>query len=680
MSKSLYIAEKPSVAQEFARALGLQTARRDGYLEGEDAIVTWCVGHLVTMSYPEVYDERLKKWSLSTLPFLPKEFKYEVIPSVKKQYTIVSGLLNRPDVETIYVCTDSGREGEYIYRLVEQMAGVKGKKRHRVWIDSQTEEEILRGIREAKELSEYDNLASAAYLRAKEDYLMGINFSRLLSLKYGDTISNYLNTRYTVISVGRVMTCVLGMVVRREREIREFVKTPFYRVLGDFGLHGRSFEGEWRAVSGSTYCEPHKLYKENGYKKKEDAESLIHFLEEEKPVRAVLTSMERKKEKKNPPLLFNLAELQNECSRRFKLSPDETLRVVQELYEKKLVTYPRTDARVLSGAVAKEIYKNIGGLRSYGKLSEYAQEVLNGTAWKGIAKTRYVNDKQITDHYAIVPTGQGLSALRSLNPVSEQIYEVIARRFLAIFYPAAEYQKVQLVTEVRGERFFSGFKVLLNEGYLKVLPQGTADAAKKKADAENEETEDVRVDAEFLELLKHLKKGDSVEVSGFHIKEGETSPPKRYNSGSMILAMENAGQLIEDEELRAQIKGSGIGTSATRAEILKKLVNNKYIALNKKTQIITPTLLGEMIFDVVRASIYGLLNPELTASWEKGLTQMAEGTITEDYYMQKLEKYITDKTQAVLAADYRRALRPCFDASARFYKTQKSEKKETKKK
>lgn len=680
MSKSLYIAEKPSVAQEFARALGLQTARRDGYLEGEDAIVTWCVGHLVTMSYPEVYDERLKKWSLSTLPFLPKEFKYEVIPSVKKQYTIVSGLLNRPDVETIYVCTDSGREGEYIYRLVEQMAGVKGKKRRRVWIDSQTEEEILRGIREAKELSEYDNLASAAYLRAKEDYLMGINFSRLLSLKYGDTISNYLNTRYTVISVGRVMTCVLGMVVRREREIREFVKTPFYRVLGDFGLHGRSFEGEWRAVSGSTYCEPHKLYKENGYKKKEDAESLIHFLEEEKPVRAVLTSMERKKEKKNPPLLFNLAELQNECSRRFKLSPDETLRVVQELYEKKLVTYPRTDARVLSGAVAKEIYKNIGGLCSYGKLSEYAHEVLNGTAWKGIAKTRYVNDKQITDHYAIVPTGQGLSALRSLNPVSEQIYEVIARRFLAIFYPAAEYQKVQLVTEVRGERFFSGFKVLLNEGYLKVLPQGTADAAKKKADAENEETEDVRVDAEFLELLKHLKKGDSVEVSGFHIKEGETSPPKRYNSGSMILAMENAGQLIEDEELRAQIKGSGIGTSATRAEILKKLVNNKYIALNKKTQIITPTLLGEMIFDVVRASIYGLLNPELTASWEKGLTQMAEGTITEDYYMQKLEKYITDKTQAVLAADYRRALRPCFDASARFYKTQKSEKKETKKK
>ena len=680
MSKSLYIAEKPSVAQEFAKALGLQTARKDGYLEGEDAIVTWCVGHLVTMSYPEAYDERLKKWSLSTLPFLPKKFKYEVIPAVKKQFDIVSGLLNRPDVETIYVCTDSGREGEYIYRLVEQMAGVKGKKRRRVWIDSQTEEEILRGIREAKDLSEYDNLASAAYLRAKEDYLMGINFSRLLSLKYGDAISNYLNTRYTVISVGRVMTCVLGMVVRREREIRDFVKTPFYRVLGDFGLHGRSFEGEWRAVSGSAYCEPHKLYKENGYKEKEDAEALIRYLEAARPMDARLAAMERKKEKKNPPLLFNLAELQNECSRRFKLSPDETLRVVQELYEKKLVTYPRTDARVLSSAVAKEIYKNIGGLRSYGKLSEYANEVLNGAAWKGIARTRYVNDKQITDHYAIVPTGQGLPALRSLNPVSEQIYEVIARRFLGIFYPAAEYQRVQLTTEVRGERFFSSFKVLLSEGYLKVLPQGQAEAAKKKKDAENDETEDVRVDAEFLELLKRLKKGDPIETAGFHIKEGETSPPKRYNSGSMILAMENAGQLIEDEELRAQIKGSGIGTSATRAEILKKLVNNKYIALNKKTQIITPTLLGEMIFDVVRASIYGLLNPELTASWEKGLTRMAEGQITEDYYMQKLEKYITDKTQAVLAADYRRALRPCFDASSRYYKTQKSEKKETKKK
>ena len=676
MTKSLFIAEKPSVAQEFAKALKLNTSRRDGYLEGEDSIVTWCVGHLVTMSYPEAYDEKLKKWSLQTLPFLPEKFKYEVIPSVKKQFEIVKGLLNRPDVETIYVCTDSGREGEYIYRLVEQMAGVRGKKRRRVWIDSQTEEEILRGIREAKDLSEYDNLASAAYLRAKEDYLMGINFSRLLTLKYGNTISSYLNTKYTVISVGRVMTCVLGMVVRREREIREFVKTPFYRVLGDFGLHGRRFEGEWRAVSGSAFCEPHRLYKENGFKKKEDAEGLIRFLEEEKPPQARLFSAERKKEKKNPPLLFNLAELQNECSRRFKLSPDETLRVVQELYEKKLVTYPRTDARVLSTAVAKEIGKNLSGLKSYGKVSQFASEVLAGTSWKGIAKTRYVNDKQITDHYAIIPTGQGLGALKSLAPVSEQIYEVIARRFLGIFYPAAEYQKVQLVTEVREERFFSSFRVLLKEGYLRVQPQAP-DSSKKKS--EEDETEDVRVDAEFLELLKGLKKGDSVEASGFRIKEGETSPPKRYNSGSMILAMENAGQLIEDEELRAQIKGSGIGTSATRAEILKKLVNNQYIALNKKTQIITPTLLGEMIYDVVRASIYSLLNPELTASWEKGLTQMAEGTITEEVYMQKLEKFITDKTTNVLNADYRRALRPCFDASAKFYKNNNKKKEQEKK-
>ena len=667
MGKSLYIAEKPSVAQEFAKALKLQASRRDGYQEGEDSVVTWCVGHLVTMSYPEVYDEKYKKWSLQTLPFLPERFLYEVIPSVKKQFDIVKGLLNRPDVETIYVCTDSGREGEYIYRLVEQMAGVHGKKRRRVWIDSQTEEEILR--REAKDLSEYDNLASAAYLRAKEDYLMGINFSRLLTLKYGNTISGYLNTPYTVISVGRVMTCVLGMVVRREREIRDFVKTPFYRVLGDFSLHGRKFEGEWRAVSGSPFCEPHRLYKENGFKKKEDAQSLIRFLEEEKPVKAELFSIERKKEKKNPPLLFNLAELQNECSRRFKISPDETLRVVQELYEKKLVTYPRTDARVLSTAVAKEIGRNLGGLKAYGKLSAFAAEVLAGTAWKGIGKTRYVNDKQITDHYAIIPTGQGLGALKSLPPLSEQVYELIARRFLGIFYPPAEYQKVQLVTEVRGERFFSGFRVLLAEGYLRVQPQAPDSAQKKK---EEDETEDVGVDAEFLELLKGLRKGAPIETSGFRIREGETSPPKRYNSGSIILAMENAGQLIEDEELRAQIKGSGIGTSATRAEILKKLVNIKYLALNKKTQIITPTLLGEMIYDVVRASIYSLLNPDLTASWEKGLTQMAEGTITEELYMQKLEKFITDKTTNVLNADYRRALRPCFDASAKFYKTGES--------
>lgn len=669
MGKALYIAEKPSVAQEFAKALQLNTSRKDGYLEGPDAVVTWCVGHLVTMSYPEAYDEKLKKWSLDTLPFLPKEFKYEVIPAVKKQYQIVAGLLNRPDVDVIYVCTDSGREGEYIYRLVEQMAGVKDKERRRVWIDSQTEEEILRGIREARDLSEYDNLSHAAYLRAKEDYLMGINFSRLLTLKYGNTISNYLKERYTVVSVGRVMTCVLGMVVRREREIREFVKTPFYRVLGAFSLEGQPFEGEWRAVESSRYYQSPELYKENGFKKIESAEKLQGEMRKVSGLNqgsesgsATVISIERKKERKNPPLLYNLAELQNECSRMFKISPDETLRIVQELYEKKLVTYPRTDARVLSTAVAKEIGRNLSGLRGYGKVAEFAQEVLQGTAWKGLAKTRYVNDKQITDHYAIIPTGQGLSALKSLSPLAERVYETIARRFLAIFYPPAVYQKVQLTAGVDTEKFFSSFKVLEEEGYLKVTP--AAEKSRKKED----DTEEVKCDKAFLEVVGRLKKGDSLAVSDFLIKEGETSPPKRYNSGSMILAMENAGQLIEDEELRAQIKGSGIGTSATRAEILKKLIHIQYLSLNKKTQVITPTLLGEMIYDVVRASIASLLNPELTASWEKGLTQMAEGSITEDYYMEKLETFINNKTSYVLAHDYQQALRPCFDAAAQFYK------------
>ncbi len=660
MGKSLYIAEKPSVAQEFAKALKLQTARRDGYLESPDAIVTWCVGHLITMSYPEAYDARFKRWSLETLPFLPKVFKYEVIPSVKKQYEIVAGLLNRPDVDTIYVCTDSGREGEYIYRLVEQMAGVKGKKRLRVWIDSQTEEEILRGIGEAKDLSAYDNLSHAAYLRAKEDYLMGINFSRLLTLQYGNTVSNYLRERNTVISVGRVMTCVLGMVVRREREIREFVKTPFYRVLGSFTLEGQDFEGEWRAVEGSRYFQRPELYKENGFRKREDAEGLLSWLKEQ-PV-PVLSSREKKKERKNPPLLFNLAELQNTCSKMFKISPDETLRVVQELYERKLVTYPRTDARVLSTAVAKEIGKNLSGLMGYAKTAAYAKEILQGTAWKGIAKTRYVNDKQITDHYAIIPTGQGLGNLSRLSPLSQQIYEAIVRRFLAIFYPPAVYDRVQLQIGVGQERFFASFRVLLEEGYLKVLPS-SPDKGKKK----EEETEEIRCDRAFLEALGKLKKGDQIPVKEYFIKEGETSPPKRYNSGSMILAMENAGQLIEDEELRAQIKGSGIGTSATRAEILKKLFHIKYLSLQAKTQVITPTLLGEMIYDVVRASIASLLNPELTASWEKGLTQMAEGAITEEYYMEKLETFIVGKTRGVLAHNYSQALRPCFDAAAAFY-------------
>ena len=671
MGKSLYIAEKPSVAQEFAKALKLGVRRQDGYLESEEAIVTWCVGHLVTMSYPEAYDEKYKKWSLDTLPFLPKEWKYEVIDGVKKQYQIVSGLLNRQDVDCIYVCTDSGREGEYIYRLVEQMAGVKGKQRRRVWIDSQTEEEILRGIREAKDLSEYDNLSASAYLRAKEDYLMGINFSRLLTLQYGRAISSFQNTKYTVISVGRVMTCVLGMVVRREREIRNFVKTPFYRVLLTQELAGKTFEGEWRAVEGSAYYQSPLLYKENGFKKKEDAEELIRRLKEIRPREASVVSAEKKKETKYAPLLFNLAELQNECSRRFKISPDETLRTVQELYEKKLVTYPRTDARVLSSAVAKEIRKNISGLAQYGPAAEYVREILEKESYKSIGKSRYTNDKQITDHYAIIPTGQGLGALKSLSGTAGQVYETIVRRFLAVFYPPAVYQKVALTTQMGTEKFFSSFRALQEEGYLKVTPNMNE---KKKKDGDDKE-EEAGCDAAMLEALMKLRKGTALPVKGAKIKEGETSPPKRYNSGSMILAMENAGQLIEDEELRAQIKGSGIGTSATRAEILKKLVNNKYIALNRKTQIITPTLLGENIFDVVNVSIRSLLNPELTASWEKGLTYVANGEITSDEYMGKLEHFVRSKTEQVLHSRQHFAMRPYFEAAAVYYK--KTTKKET---
>ena len=655
MGKALFIAEKPSVAQEFAKALKVNTTRKDGFLESDTAIVTWCVGHLVTMSYPEVYDEKYKKWSLATLPFLPEKFLYEVIPQVEKQFKIVSSLLNRPDVDTIYVCTDSGREGEYIYRLVEQQAKVdiQKKKRKRVWIDSQTEEEILRGIETAKDLSEYDNLGDAAYLRAKEDYLMGINFSRLLSLKYGDVISNYLNTRYTVISVGRVMTCVLGMIVRREREIRQFVKTPFYRVVSTLDCQGSTLEGEFRAVEGSAWYQSPKLYKENGFKEKNDAEELIRVLSQAQPFQAVVEKIERKNENKNPPLLFNLAELQNECSRLFKISPDETLKIVQELYEKKLVTYPRTDARVLSTAVAKEIHKNLKGLCGFEPTGSFAAEVLEQGNYKKIASTRYVNDKQITDHYAIIPTGQGLGALRSVSARSAKVYELIARRFLSIFYPAAVYKKVSLVTMIGKERFFSACRVLEKEGYLKVING-------KKSGEE-------QTDQHLLTRLQNLKKGSVLLVKGLEIKEGETAPPKRYNSGSMILAMENAGQLIEDEELREQIKGSGIGTSATRAEILKKLISNQYIALNKKTQILTPTLLGEMIFDVVSVSIRSLLNPELTASWEKGLTYVAEGTITSDEYMTKLNHFVRTRTDAVLHMNQHIALREYFDASAQYY-------------
>ena len=695
MSKALYIAEKPSVAQEFAKALKINGQRRDGYLESQDSVVTWCVGHLVTMSYPEKYDIKYKRWSLDTLPFLPREFKYEVIPGVQKQFEIVKGLLNREDVDTIYVCTDSGREGEYIYRLVAQMAGVRGKKEKRVWIDSQTEEEIMRGIREAKDLSAYDNLSASAYLRAKEDYLMGINFSRVLTLRYGNSVSNYLNTKYQAISVGRVMTCVLGMVVRREREIRAFVKTPFYRVLSSIALEGENFEGEWRAVEGSRYFQTPYLYKENGFKEKAYAEKLIQELSVSQPLQCTVEKIERKKENRNPPLLFNLAELQNVCSKLFKISPDETLKIVQELYEKKLVTYPRTDARVLSTAAAKEIYKNISGLRNYEHTAEIAQHIIEQGNYKNLAKTRYVNDKQITDHYAIVPTGQGLNALRSISLTAQRVYETIVRRFVCIFYPPAVYQKISLVTKIQNESFFSLFKVLLDEGYLQVATNSFAkrksadamssvnragaagnegseeedpDTGKNGGNKADDSAEDMACDIRLLAALQNLKKGDILSVDSLSIKEGETSPPKRYNSGSMILAMENAGQLIEDEELRAQIKSCGIGTSATRAEILKKLCNIKYLALNKKTQVITPTLLGEMIFDVVNCSIRQLLNPELTASWEKGLNYVAEGSITEQEYMDKLEHFVRLRTRQVEDSNIQPYLRQFFDAAAVNYK------------
>ena len=703
MGKSVYIAEKPSVAQEFAKALKLNTKRRDGYLESDEAIVTWCVGHLVTMSYPEEYDPALKKWNLQTLPFIPEEFKYEVIPSVAKQFQIVSGILNREDVDTIYVCTDSGREGEYIYRLVEQEAHVEGKKRRRVWIDSQTEEEILRGIREAKDLSEYDNLGASAYLRAKEDYLMGINFSRLLTLKYGNSISNFLQTKYSVVSVGRVMTCVLGMVVRREREIRDFVKTPFYRVLSIIDAQGHTFEGEWRAVKGSRYFESYDLYKENGFKERKKAEELIQYLQtpDDESVNVAgiqgqsglncrIESIEKKKEKKNPPLLYNLAELQNDCSKRFKISPDETLRIVQELYEKKLVTYPRTDARVLSTAVAKEITRNLNGLSKYPMAAPYMQDILSFGSYKTLAKTRYVNDKQITDHYAIIPTGQGLNALNTVSSTAKGVYDLIVRRFLSIFYPPAVYQKVAIVTKIKEESFFSSFKVLAEEGYLKVagIPKkkasqtATKDSSNGNSENTNNDTNDEAssdssdqsLDTGLFEVIKSLKKGAVLQVRALDIKEGETSPPKRYNSGSMILAMENAGQLIEDEELRAQIKGSGIGTSATRAEILKKLVNIKYLALNKKTQVITPTLQGEMIYDVVDHSIRSLLNPELTASWEKGLNYVAEGSITSDEYMRKLDHFITSRTVGVKGLNNQYQLRACYEKAAGFYPSVNSNK------
>lgn len=667
--KNLYIAEKPSVAREFAKALGMKGAAtagaRDGYLENEDTIVTWCVGHLITMSYPEVYDPALKKWSFDTIPFIPEEYKYEIIDASSKQFQIVSRLLNREDVGCIYVCTDSGREGEYIYRLVEQMAGVdKSKKdRRRVWIDSQTEEEIMRGIREAKELSAYDNLSDAAYLRAQEDYLMGINFSRALSLKYSYTVRNYLGMDRCVIAVGRVMTCVLGMIVKREREIRQFVPTPFYRVLAST----EGFEAEWKTTKDSAYLDSPLLYKENGFKKEESAKQLINELSADAPIELIVQKVEKKTEKKAPPMLYNLAELQNDCSRLFKISPTDTLNTVQTLYERKLVTYPRTDARVLSTAVAKEIGKNIGGLQKYEPLAQYAQYIMQQGGYKGVAKSKYVNDKQITDHYAIIPTGQGLGNLNGLNDIQRKVYDIIARRFLSIFFPAAEYEKVSLVLSrqihtVVGEKengtesFFANFKRLKNPGYLTIagLPSEKKQEEQKLTDEE-------------LAKFASLKKGDAIPVQAFDIKEGETSPPKRYSSGTLILAMENAGQLIEDEELRSQIKGSGIGTSATRDSIITKLVTNKYIALNKKTQIVTPTFLGEIIYDVCLNSIQSLLWAEMTASWEKGLSGVAEGTISKDEYTAKMNKFVCDNTNAVKQIRNQNQITRLFDRTKPFY-------------
>lgn len=643
------------MARQFADVLGVKGNAGNGYLESDTAVVTWCVGHLVTMSYPEVYDPNLKKWSLSTIPFIPTEYKYEVLPDTKKQFNIVAGLLTRDDIGCIYVATDSGREGEYIYRLVDSMAHVTGKEKRRVWIDSQTEEEILRGIREAKPLSEYDSLSDAAYLRAQEDYLMGINFSRALSLKFSNVVQRYLGMDRCVIAVGRVMTCVLGIIVKREREIREFVKTPFYRLVANVGEEGQTFDAEWKAVKGTKYFESPLLYKENGFKERPAAEQLLAELKAGEP-EAVAQAVERKKEKKQPPMLYNLAELQNDCSSLFKISPSDTLKIVQELYEKKLVTYPRTDARVLSTAVAKEIGRNISGLKNFQPVAEFAQGAMESGTYKGIAKTKYVNDKQITDHYAIIPTGQGFGALRSLAPTALKVYEIICRRFLSIFYPAAEYQKVAMTLSKNGEKLFANFKYLINDGYLKVA----ANSFSKKKD-------DVKYSPEFIARLAKIKKGDKLSVQGIDIKEGETSPPKRYNSGSLILTMENAGQFIEDEALREQIKGAGIGTSATRDGIITKLEKNKYISLNKKTQIVTPTFLGEIIYDIVYYSINGLLRADLTASWEKGLEGVAEGQISKQEYTDKMTTFVTKYTNLVKQIQNQNGITGVFDKTKVFY-------------
>ena len=625
----LLIAEKPSVAMEFAKVLKINAARKNGYLEGQDWVVTWCVGHLVTMSYPEKYDEKLKFWNLNTLPFLPKEYKYEVIPAVQNQFDTVKGLLTRDDVTEIYIATDSGREGEYIYRLVDEMAGVgESKIRKRVWIDSQTEEEIQKGIREAKDWKEYNSLSDSAYLRAKEDYLIGINFSRLLSIIFGKRIAKDLEEDKVSISVGRVMTCVLGMVVSREREIRNFIKTKYYKILGNFGDENSSFKAEWKVTETSKLYNSPLLYNESGFKTEENAKKFILSLKDKK---AIVSEIKKSKQKENAPLLFNLAEIQNECTKVFKIKPDETLEIIQELYEKKLVTYPRTDARVLSTAIAKEIGKNLNGLYKNFKddeISGYISKMINEKYSTNLVKTKYVNDSKITDHYAIIPTGQGLENYDKLPDLKKEVYKLIVKRFIAIFYPAAEYNKVNLVIDVEGEQFSSSGRVCINQGFLEVL---------KNRKNDNQEESD------NLDILSNLKKGQEVKVINYETKDSETSPPSRYNSGGMVLAMENAGKLIEDEALREQIKGAGIGTSATRGEIIKKLERIKYIEINSKTQIITPTKKGEAIYDIVNKSIPDMLNPDLTASWEKGLDMVAKKEIDPKTFMEKLEKYINSK-------------------------------------
>ena len=649
MGKKLIITEKPSVAMEFAKALKITTKRKDGYLESENWIITWCVGHLVTMSYPEKYDEKLKFWRLDTLPFIPEEWKYEIIPGVQKQFNIVQGLLQREDVEEIYNAGDSGREGEYIQRLVFMMAKPNPKaKMKRVWIDSQTEEEILRGIRQAKDLSEYDSLSDSAYLRAKEDYLIGINFSRLLSIIYGRKLAQSINEEKASISVGRVMTCVLGMVVSREREIRNFVKTKYYKIIGEFGEETSKFKAEWKVNENSTFFESPKLYNETGFKKEQDA---IEFIKSLIGKKAVISELKKSKQKENAPLLFNLAEIQNECTKRFKIKPDETLDIIQNLYEKKLVTYPRTDARVLSTAVAKEITKNLNGLAKGFKDEEiqgYIKKMVDEKYSTNLVKTKYVNDSKITDHYAIIPTGQGFENYNSLPELQKNIYKVIVKRFLAIFYPPAEYRKIQVTVGIKTdeegkkeENFNASIRVCENKGFLEILkPQ---EKKKDKKENNNEESQENDEENNNIEVLKNLKKGQKIDVQNFETKEAETSPPSRYNSGSLILAMENAGKLIEEEELREQIKGAGIGTSATRVEIIKKLEKIKYIEINSKTQIVTPTNKGEKIYDIVKGSMPDMLNPKLTASWEKGLDMVAKKEIKPEEFMTKLEKYINSK-------------------------------------